>query len=108
MALFAASVLRHGADTEVEATQALSRALIHKGLTMTRATSGHPFWQHVLAPPPAAEHDAADMGTCFGLEMSLGEPAPPCAATTATSTSTQPGLVRAWLTRFRDDRRNGD
>ena len=79
---------------------------------MTRTTPGHPFWQHVLARPAAAEHDAADMGTCFGLEMSLGEPAPPCAATTSTpastSTSTQPGPVRAWLTRFRDTGRGGN
>ena len=39
---------------------------------MAKATASGGFFQRLLArPAPSAEDDAADFGTCFGLELSL-------------------------------------
>ena len=45
------------------------------------------MFQRVLPRPAPAEIDAADLGTCFGLECSLAppEPEPPTASETATA-----------------------
>jgi hypothetical protein len=61
-------------------------------------------WLH-REPPPAgqpSEPDAADMGTCFGLEMSLDDaPRDPFSRpeTAATHTGTDPETSAPW--RFR-------
>ena len=48
-----------------------------KALTMNTASPGRHFWQRVMPQRPAVfEQDPADMGTCFGLELSLAAAAP--------------------------------
>ena len=41
---------------------------------MRKASRSPGLFQRLMARPAPLDHDAADMGTCFGLEMSLDQP----------------------------------
>ena len=60
---------------------------------MSKAITPHRWFQGWRASPPAAEVDAADYGTAFGLDLSLSpiEHEPPPAALLL---GRQPGWVR--------------
>ena len=60
---------------------------------MSKAVTPHRWFPGWRASPPAADLDAADYGTAFGLDMSLGpleHQAPPA----AMPAGRQPGWVR--------------
>ncbi len=60
-----------------------------------------PRWYHVWRAPLAPEADPADLGTAFGLEMSLGESLydPPAAPATAPSLAGSTSTPR-WMPRL--------
>ena len=53
------------------------------------------LFQRLLTRPAPQEYDAADMGTCFGLEMSLDQPDVAVLPPQAT-----PGRARGWVQRL--------
>ena len=63
---------------------------------MSKAITPHRWFPGWRASPPAAEVDAADFGTAFGLDLSLSpiehEPPPPAAP--------PPGRQPGWMRRL--------
>lgn len=67
---------------------------------MNKADNPNRWFHPWRAPTPAGEIDAADMGTAFGLEVSLDQP--PVAETVATVPARRtPGWVARWASRGR-------
>ncbi len=71
---------------------------------MSKAETPHRWFPVWRANPPAADLDAADYGTAFGLDLSMNaiehEP-PPVAPPVAPPAGRQPGWVRRLAARRR-------
>ena len=65
---------------------------------MDRADPSPPWyapWRHATQPRPA--DDPADLGTAFGLDLSMGDPAPPAAPAQPSSVGRHAGR---WMLRL--------
>lgn len=68
---------------------------------MNTANATFRFLKFGRAQPAHPADDAADMGTCFGLEMSFDDPAP-------QADLTEPPAPSAWWRRLANRRRTQD
>ena len=60
---------------------------------MPKTAAPHRWFQGWRASEAEPQTDAADLGTAFGLDLSLSDPAPP-APPSAPASQRQPGWVR--------------